>query len=659
MNLFARRSFLYILLISLAFTVTLFAGDDTPQWRPVSPAELAIKTPTVEPDADAEAIFWEVRLDDKKEDKLTYSNYVRVKIFTERGRERFAKFDLPFTKDIKIEGIAARVTKPDGSVIELKPTDIFEREIIKVDKVKIKAKSFAVAGIEPGVIFEYQYREVRKNDSAGNERLIFQKDIPVQKMSYYVRPYEGSVLRQNSFNMPADVTFDKAQGDGNKGFYVATMTSIKAFKEEPRMPPPNQVRSWMLLYYESFSSISFSKWSGFANAISLGFKEIIKANDDVKKTAQMLTANAASSEDKIRNIYNFVQKDIKNISFDTTMTDEARKKIENKKPSDTLKKKMGDSGDIERLFASLATAAGFESRIVLSGDAREFFFNPNQQAHSSFVHTCCIAVKVDGKFRYFNPGTQYLGFGQLSWFEEGVSAVLVGENGYDLNVTVFSDQDKNNAKRTGKFKLAEDGTLEGTIKIEYYGQNAIRRRQESYQDSDQKRLDDFKAEWKDQISGAEFADVMLENFADTSKPLVYSSKIRVPNYAQKTGKRLFLQPGFFEYGNKPIFSDSKRIHQIYFKYPWSENDDIQIELPPNYALDSADAPGDNGDSGNISKQTFKLTVESGTMLKYKRSFYFGNGGNTLFPATAYPVLKSLFDKFQQADSHTLTLKQKV
>ncbi len=340
MNLSVKRTFLFIWLISSVFTVTLFAGDDPLPWRPVSPAELAMKTPTVEPDADAEAIFWEVRLDDKKEDKLTFTNYVRVKIFTERGRERFAKFDLPFTKDVKIEGIAARVTKADGTVLELQPSDIFEREIVKVDKVKLKAKSFAVAGIEPGVIFEYQYREVRKNDSAGGERLIFQKDIPIQKMSYYVRPYGGRTLRQNSFNMSGDVTFDKAQGDENKGFYVATMTNVKAFKEEPRMPPINFVRSWILLYYESFNSFNFSIWSGYANAISFGFKEIVKANDDVKKTAQMLTAGGATTEDKVRNIYNFVQKDIKNITFDSTMTDEARRKVENKKPSDTLKKRV-------------------------------------------------------------------------------------------------------------------------------------------------------------------------------------------------------------------------------------------------------------------------------------------------------------------------------
>jgi hypothetical protein len=659
MKLSAKKRSLYTLLICLAFTITGFADDNLQPWRYISPVELAIKTPTVEPDADAEAIFWEVRLDDKKEDKLTFSNYVRVKIFTERGRERFAKFDLPFTKNIKIEGIAARVTKPDGTIINLQPSEVFEREIIKVDKVKIKAKSFAVAGIEPGVIFEYQYREIRKNDSAGGERLIFQKDIPIQKVSYFVRPREGFALRSSPFNMPNDITFDKAQGEENKGFSVATMTNVKAFKEEPRMPPVNQVRSWMLLYYDSFSSFSFTKWQGLANAYSFAFKDLIKANDDVKKTSQMLTANTANSEDKIRNIYSFVQKEIKNVTFDPAFTDEQRRKLDNKKPADTLKKRMGNVPDIEYLFSSLASAAGFETRVVLSGNASEYFFNPNQQSHSSFVHPCCTAVKIDGKFRYFNPGAPFLGFGQLSWYEEGVSAILVGENGYDLNITGFGDQDKNNAKRTGKFKLSEDGTLEGSMMIEYSGQGAIIRRQNGYDDSEQKRLDDFKAEWKDQMSAAEFADITLENFSDNSKPLVYSCKVRIPNYAQKTGKRLFMQPNFFEYGNKPVFSDSNRVHEIFFRYPWSETDDIEIELPKNYALDNADAPGNNSDSGDISKQTFKITVNNGTVLNYKRSFYFGKGGRTLFPASAYPALKGLFDKFQQSDAHTFSLKQKV
>jgi hypothetical protein len=54
-------------------------------WREVSREELQMKTSRVEPDADAEAIFWEVHVDDSSEYELVRKHYVRVKIFTERG----------------------------------------------------------------------------------------------------------------------------------------------------------------------------------------------------------------------------------------------------------------------------------------------------------------------------------------------------------------------------------------------------------------------------------------------------------------------------------------------------------------------------------------------------------------------------------------------
>src|SRR5215212_1688807 len=125
-------------------------GQDK-DWRPVTPAELSSNKPTVEPDADAEAIFWEIRIDDSSDEDVSLRHYVRVKIYTERGRERFSKFDVPYTKSMRIKDLSARVTKTDGTQVEIDKKDIFDREIVKAGGIKIKAKSFAVPNIEPGV----------------------------------------------------------------------------------------------------------------------------------------------------------------------------------------------------------------------------------------------------------------------------------------------------------------------------------------------------------------------------------------------------------------------------------------------------------------------------------------------------------------------------
>lgn len=624
------------------------------EWRPVSQEELQMKTPKVEADADAEAIFWDIKLDDKKLNKMTYSHYVRVKIFTERGREKFSKFDIPFTKGRKIEGVAARVIKPDGSIVQLQPSDIFERDIITVRKTKIKAKSFAVPGIEPGVIVEYQYDETIKGDSASGERLAFQRDIPMQRVTYFVRPYQGSNLVFKAYNM-AEMNFveDKA----NKGFYKGTLTNVASLKEEPYMPPDDEVKKWVYLRYENIGTLF--QWGVLGNAYGEVLKKLSKPNKEVKQKAAELTAGISSDEEKLRKIYEFVQRDVKNLNFDRSLSEEQRENIKIKDADDALKNRAGSSMFIDLLFASLAKASGFDVKLVLSGDRSDNFFSPEKYPYPSFVHPACIAVYVGDKWKYYNPGTPYLPFGKLVWYEEQTSAMVLDDKTHNWQTTPLSDYQASPARRTANLKLTEDGTLEGTVKVEYEGHQAITRRREGYMESQNKREEDYKEEIKKRISGAEVSNLVIENFEDASKVLTYSYKLKIPNYAQKTGKRMFLQPGFFEYGSAPTFSSASRVHGIYFPYPWSEKDSVVIELPKTFELDNADSPATVSDPSKIGSLDIKMRIDrTANVLTYDREFHFGGGGNILFPVGVYQPLKGLFDAFHKSDTHTITIKQK-
>ena len=129
-----------------------------PTWKPIDPAHLAMKTPVVEKDADAEAIFWEVQLNDAGDD-LIFSHYIRIKVFTERGKESQSKIDITYFGRNRIVDIAGRTIKADGSIVELKKDAIFDRVIAQLGGQKIKAKTFAMPAVEPGVIIEYRWKE--------------------------------------------------------------------------------------------------------------------------------------------------------------------------------------------------------------------------------------------------------------------------------------------------------------------------------------------------------------------------------------------------------------------------------------------------------------------------------------------------------------------
>lgn len=582
---------------------------------------------------------------------MFYSHYVRVKIFTERGREKFSKFDIPFTKDRKVEDVAARVIKPDGTITELQPGDIFEREIYKTGKISVKAKSFAVPGIEPGVIVEYQYKETLKNDSANGERLFFQREIPMQRMTYFVRPFKGSTLNFSYQNMP-QIRFIA----DNEGFYAGTRENVPAFKEEPQMPPEDEVRQWVLLSYDSYYGF---RWSFLGNALGLGFDEITKPNKEIEQKAQELTANVQNQDDMLKNIYDFTQKQIKNISFDTSFTDEQREDIKNKKASDTLKRGMGDQADIDLLFAALAKAAGFDVNAMFSGDRSNNFFNHEKDLSQRYIHRSGIAVRRGNEWKPFNPGTPFMPFGMVYWHDEVISTMIAGGGGYGWIRLPLADHTKNLSKRTGKFKLLEDGTLEGLVRVEHNGHQGIMRRLDMFAKTPNEREEVLKKSWQQTVATAEISEFSMENFNDSSKPYTYSFKVRVPNYAQKTGKRIFLQPGFFEYGTNPLFSGDTRKYSIYFEFPWSEDDEIEIELPKNFEADSVDSPGIVNEAKGIGSLNIKIDlVKETNVLKFSRQFYFGSKGNILFPATAYKPLKLLFDNFHKADTQTISLKQK-
>ena len=640
---------LFIVCLGLVAPIAVLADD---AWRPITPEDTASKTPVVEKDADAEAIFWEVRIDDSQPEELSLKNYIRVKIFTDRGRETQSKIDLPYVGSNRIKDIAARVIKPDGTILELKKEDIFERTIVKANGVKVKAKSFALPGVEPGAIVEYRWRDVHPGGSANRLRLYFQRDIPLRAVTYFLKPYMG--MRYIQFRM-GETSFVKDKD----GFSRITMTNMPAIHEEPRMPPDDQVRSWVFLYYSTDMKLEPDKyWQEMGKEFFAASKDEMKVNDEVKAAVAGIVGDATTPEEKLQRIYDFCRTKIKNLSDDASgMPEDERKKVKaNKSPSETLKKGMGTSGNIDMLFAALAKAAGFDARLALSGNRDDLFFD-RSFANVTFLQSSFIAVRVGEEWQYFSPAEMYTSFGMLGWPEESQETLITDAKEPIWTRTKTSPPEKSLAKRSAKLQLLEDGTLEGEVRIEYTGHLAFDRKEYDDDDSPAQREETLKDALKTRMSTIEVSNIKIENVTDPVKPFIYSYRIRVPGYAQRTGKRIFLQPGFFEHGRSPLFSGSERRHSVYFHYPWLEEDEVRIDLPEGYTLDNADAPTPITAGHVVDYQPRISVAANGKFLVYKRRFFFGGGGTILFPVTAYPSIKSLFDEINKSDHHTITLKQ--
>lgn len=642
----------------ISTTAPAFAGDD---WKPLDPATLAMKAAVVEKDADAEALFWEVKLLDEMDGNVprtVIKHYVRIKVFTERGRESQSKVDIPYLGNWRVQDIAARTIKADGSIVELKKDDVFERTLEKSNGLKVKAKSFAMPAVEPGAIIEYRWKEVRNDRLANYIRLYFQRDVPAHLVKYYLKPLS---LPGFPFGMRAQ-TFNGSPQPFVKekdGFYSITMNNVPAFREEPRMPPQDSVRPWMLVYYSEETNLQGDAfWTSFGKKVYEENKSRMKASDEIKQTAATIISDATTPEAKLERLFEFCRAKIKNVNDDAAgLTAEQREKYkENKSPSDTLKRGMGTGYDIDMLFASLAIAAGFEARVANLADRSDIFLDrgfPDEY----FLRTYDIAVRVGDGWRFYDPASTYVTHGMLRWQEEGQEALLSDPKQPTWISTPMSPPTASKVKRKATLTLSEDGTLEGDAHIEYYGHMGVERKEWDDDDSPAQREETLRESIKNRMSTAELTNIKIENVTDPIKPYTYSYHVRVPGYAQRTGKRLFLEPAFFQHGLAPLFSSSGRKFDVYFNFPWSEEDEVTITLPAGFALDNPDAPAPF-DSGEISGYAPTLaSLDGGKALLFKRKFFFGGKSAIIFPVDGYSRLKAYFDVLHKSDAHTVTLKQ--
>ncbi len=629
-------------------------------WKPVDPADLALKTPRVDKDAGAEAILWEVWVADElhgQDFETVLSNYIRIKIFNERGRDSHATIDLPFAGKVHIGDVAGRTIKPDGRILELKKDAVFERTIVKAGGLKVKAVSFAMPGVEPGDVIEYRYREYRDNEVSNYAHLYFQHDVPIQLVRYHIKPLNVRwlpfAMRTQDFH--CEHTPFVIERDG---FYGTTLSNVPAFIEEPQMPPQDEVRSWILVYYSEDKKLTPDKyWKNYGREEYKTFKGSTKVNSDVRKTADEITNGATNDEDKLRRLFEYCRTKIKNTQRDVITAEERADTKQNKTPADTISQGVGNGFDIDMAFAALAAAAGFDARIARLADRSVAFFAPFL-ADSYFLRAYNVAINIDGKWRFFDPANTYVPYGMLRWAEEGQKALIADNKEPEFVDTPLSGPEKNVVKRDGFFRLNEEGTLEGQVTLTYNGHPGVTRKYEIESDSPEQRIENVREMVKNQMSTAEVTRIEVQNASDPEKPLTYSFHVKVPGYAQRTGKRLFLELNFFEDNKEAMFPNATRKYPVYFHYPWSEDDSVQVWFPAGYELDHPDAPGALN-LGEFGGYTVKISVAPDHRLIYTRKLVFGSNGVILFPKEAYADLKQVFDAIHEADMHALTLKQQA
>ncbi len=301
-------------------------------------------------------------------------------------------------------------------------------------------------------------------------------------------------------------------------------------------------------------------------------------------------------EIKLRKLYARAQQ-VRNLGYERPRTEKEKKRgalKDNKSVEDVLKRGYGSPWDINRLLVALARAAGFDAAVVMlaAGDNRIFRKNlPDFGQLNAHV----VQVRLGAKEVFLDPATLHCPFGFLSWGQAGVLGLRLEKDGGVFVKTPELVSADVVTERKATLQLDAAGTLQGTVAVVFRRQKALWRRLAAINEDEVGRREKLEEEVKGWLP--EGATVELENvtgWEGSEEPLRAEFSVEIPNFTVTTGRRLLLPLGLFQVNEKHLFQHAKRVHSVYFGYPWQEKDEVTVQLPAGYQAGISVLPAPDG-----------------------------------------------------------------
>jgi len=643
------RTYLAALSLLALFATSASATD----WKPLDPAHLALKQPKIDPTASAEALLWEVKVADDLDGNRTpltvYDHYLRAKIFTDRGREAFATIDIPFGKNVSIREIDARTIRPDGSIVELKRSDIYERMLVKTGDVKVKVKSFAVPALEPGAIVEYTWREYHNDSLAINLRLPFSRDIPVHEVRYFLKPLDVDGFRMVAFSFNGNFPPPVKQADG---FTMLALSNVPAQVTEEYAPPALEYRPWVFIGYEpSGRSDDGSQFErNFAKEMHEEYSRRSRPNDAIRRLAQAAVTGLTTDAEKVAALASVARTKIRRTDTDTASATAPKAKAP-RNAADALGMGTGSGDDVLTLFLALASAAGLDAHPAAT-ISREVLLPRSLRPHAAFFPERIAAIRSGTAWIFADPANEHSLSGAVPWYLELQRALIADArqaSAADIPATPVTYSLR---KRVGTFRVLDDGTLEGEARLEYFGHWGEMLREQEDDEAPADREKSLRELLTRRWPGAEVSDIRIENIPDPSKPYVNAFTVRIPGFAQRAGTRLILQPAVFQKGIEQTFTAAQRTTQLHFPFAFSEDDEVTITLPEGYAMQEGTGPKAVNAGAGVYTPSLSM---NGPALTYRRKLSLDVPG--LYAITLYGPLRTFYESVHKADGHTVIVSR--
>ena len=587
------------------------------------------------------------------ETRYEISSYTKMKLYkkevitilNENGDEFAGLFEF-YDKFRSIKSIEGKIYDASGKEVKsLKPRDIEDRsavsEISLMEDSRVKIHHF-YHRIYP---YTVEYEVVMEFTTT----FIFPSWFPqpaekyaIEKSNITVSVPDWFSFRYRTFNYTGDPSVVPAKEGKSYSWQINNLQAILMEYAAPEWP---NLTTCIYFSPDQFEcggyKGSMASWNELGQFQLLLNQGRDKLPDAVKQKVHQLTDGIAEPREKIRILYEYLQKNTRYVSIQLG--------IGGLQPFDAAyvtAKAYGDCKALSNYMFALLKEANIKSCYtqIKSGEGKYFFLSdfPSDQFNHIIL---CVPLPKDTV--WLECTSQTLPTGYLSGFTSNRPALVVDENGGHLIRTPHYGITDNLQQRNITATLNEEGTLLVIARTRYGG----------LQQDDIHGLinnlskDKVKEYLHEQLDFATY-DISKFNYVENKAAMpaiVETLDIIVTNYATITGKRLFIVPNVMTRTGRKLTPDDDRKYDIVFTSEYRDVDSVEIEIPAGFSPESM--PEDVTISNKFGKYNCAVKL-SGNKLLYYRSIECYSGR---FPAKEYNDLVKFQEATYKADRNKVVL----
>jgi hypothetical protein len=422
-----------------------------------------------------------------------------------------------------------------------------------------------------------------------------QERWPVRLLRYRWRPssyFPASYVATQTEGKNVDIKYDRTS-------VLVVAKDLAPVPEEPYMPPMDQVRASVIVYYTASNDEPAEFWTHEGREAEVRVKRFLGNGAAVKDAiASMAIPPDAPLEEKLKTAYAWIGANLKNDWLLSAEEEERQMKPKQDEddPTDTAKEllaaKHGKGTQLDMLFAGVARALGAEANLVYATDRTSQYWLKTLKSMAQFDYTF-VKVKVPGSegFAVVDAGSGLV-YGEVPWQATGVSALECTAKG---GATIVVPPAKPQANRADTKVTIEFGADEPSVGVKWYrssigapGMNYRRWLRDLDPEERKKTLDELCGgrTGSYDVLGAE-----LPSLTEGSGPYQIGCDLEMAESGldEATSRYTLSLTGPW-WPAAPEFPSATRTHNVIFEYPRVDTVSIDVKAPAGFRSGTAPPP---------------------------------------------------------------------